>query len=339
MKSIMKFISILLASVLVLAGCSPKLSSDAVASVNGVEISKEYYDKTVAKVAKDNDFESVFGEQIWDMEIEKGVTFRQHFAEQMLDMVITHEMVMQKLEKDEEGKKLIASEEAINAEYNAYMEIVNKDEAYSQYLKDHGVDEAFIKDHLKKNLSYRNFSTNALESIEVSDDEAKAYYDEHIADYTRNEVRASHILISTLDENNEPLPDDKKAEKLELAKEVLKKAQSGEDFAKLAKEYSDDTVSAAEGGDLDYFAQGVMVPEFNDKAFSMEIGEISDIVESQFGYHIIYLTDKINEVESFDGVKSAIKDSIKSTKFDEQMKELSEKTKIAINKELVDVNI
>lgn len=339
MKNITKLFAVMLASVLLLTACGTKLSADAVASVDGVEISKEYFDKTVAKVAKDNDFEAIFGPQIWDMEIEKGVTFRQHFAEQMLDMVVTHEVVMQKLESDTELTKLIATEDAINAEYNAYMEIVNKDTEYADYLKERNVDEAFIKDHLRKNLSYRNFMSDIVESAEVSDADVEAYYDEHIADYTHNEVRASHILITTLDENNEPLSDDKKAEKLELAQEVLLKAQSGEDFAKLAAEYSDDTGSAVQGGDLDYFGQGVMVPEFNDKAFSMEVGEISDLVETQFGYHIIYLTDKINEVEKLEDVSGMIKEQLKSNKFDEEMKALIDKAKIQTNKELVDVSI
>ncbi len=339
MKRLIKLVSLMLATVMLLTACSTKLSANAVANVNGVEISKEYYDKTVAKVARDNDFESVFGDQVWDMEIEPGVTFSQHFADQMLEMLITHELVMQELEKDDAGKALIATEEDINAEYTAYMDIVSKDSEYAAYLTAHGVDEAFIKDHLRKNLSYRNLATDMVAKAEVTDEDVKAYYDEHIADYTHNEVKASHILISTLGENNEPLPDDQKTKKLELAQEVLKKAQGGEDFAALAKEYSDDPGSAVQGGDLGFFAKGVMVPEFNDKAFSMEIGEISDIVETQFGYHIIYLTDKLDETESLDDVKGMIKDQLKNNKFDDLIKELTSKAKINVNKELVKVNI
>ena len=339
MKKLIKIISVMLASIMLMTACGSKLSSDAVVSINGVEVSKEYFDKTVAKVARDNDFETVFGEQIWDMEIEPGVTFSQHFSQQMLDMIITHEMVMQKLENDAEGKKLIASDEEVNSEYAAYMDIVSKDPEYSEFLTSHGVDEAFIKDHLRKNLTYRNFATSTADSVEVTDEEVKEFYDANIDQYTHNEVKASHILISTLDEKDEPLPEEQQAKKLELAQEVLLKAQGGADFASLAKEYSDDTVSAVEGGDLGFFGQGVMVPEFNDKVFSMEIGEISDLVETQFGYHIIYLTDKLNEVEALEDVKNIIVEQIRNDKFEEKMKELSDKTKVVINKELVDVNI
>ena len=339
MKKLTKLIALMLASVMILTACGSKLSKDAVVSVNGVEISKEYFDKTVAKVAKDNDFEAVFGEQIWDMEIEPGVTFSKHFAQQMLDMIITHEMVMQKLDGDSSYKDLIATDEAIDQEYKAYMEIVNKDEDYKDFLTSHGIDEAFIKDHLRKNLSYRNFSSSIIDKAEVSDQDIESYYQEHIGDYTSDEVRASHILISIMDDNDEPLADDQKASKLELAQEVLKKAQAGEDFAKLAEEYSDDPGSAIQGGDLGFFPQGVMVSEFNDKAFSMEIGEISDIVETQFGYHIIYLTDKEHEVESLDDVRYIISEQLKNGEFEGVMTELSEKAKIFTNAELVEVNI
>lgn len=339
MKNITKLLALMLVSLMLFTACGTKLSENAIASVDGVEISKEYFDKTVAKVAKDNDFESIFGSQVWDMEIEQGVTFRQYFGQQMLDMVITHEAVMQKLEGNSELSALIATEEEINSEYSAYMEIVNKDADYAAYLEENSIDEDFIKNHLKRNLSYRNFMADIVENAEVSDEDVRAYYDEHIADYTHNEIRASHILISTLDENNEPLSDDKKAEKLELAQEVLLKAQNGEDFAKLAEEYSDDPGSAVQGGDLDYFGQGVMVPEFNDKAFSMEIGEISDLVETQFGYHIIYLTDKIDEVDEFDDVKSMIQEQLKNDAFDAEMTKLMDKIKINVNEELLEVNI
>lgn len=337
MKKITRILSLLMVSVLMLTACSPKLSSDTVVSIDGVEISKEYFDKTVAKVAKDNDFEAVFGDQIWDMEIEPGVTFSKHFSEQMLEMIITHELVMQKLEKDDPS--LIATDEEIEAEYSAYMDIVSKDEEYASFLTEHGIDEEFIKDHLRKNLSYRKFASNAVDSVEVTDEEIEKYYQEHLEDYSHNEVRASHILISTLDDNGEVLADDQKAQKLELSQEILQKAKAGEDFAALAKEYSEDPGSAVDGGDLGFFPQGVMVAEFNDKAFSMEIGEISDIVETSFGYHIIYLTDKLDEVESLDDVSYMIGEQLKNEAFDKQLQELNAKAKISVNTDLVDVNI
>ncbi len=106
---------------------------------------------------------------------------------------------------------------------------------------------------------------------------------------TEKQVEASHILIGWEDSGIGTDRSEKKAK--ELAEEILQKAQDGEDFALLAEEYSEDTGSAIQGGELGTFGPGVMVSEFEEAAFSMEIGAISDIVETQFGYHIIKVTD------------------------------------------------
>jgi peptidyl-prolyl cis-trans isomerase D len=110
-------------------------------------------------------------------------------------------------------------------------------------------------------------------------------YNEGIEQYTTPEqVRASHILLKTEGKDDAAV----KAK----AEELLKQAKSGADFAELAKKYSEDEGSAKNGGDLDYFGKGKMVPEFDQIAFTMQPGQISDLVKTQFGYHIIKLVDK-----------------------------------------------
>src|SRR5205807_3130748 len=112
-------------------------------------------------------------------------------------------------------------------------------------------------------------------------------YNNNIEQYTTPEqVRASHILLKTEGKDDAAV----KAK----AEEILKQARAGADFAELAKKYSEDEASAKQGGDLDYFGKGKMVPEFDQAAFSMEPGTISDLVKTQYGYHIIKLVDKKN---------------------------------------------
>jgi peptidyl-prolyl cis-trans isomerase D len=101
---------------------------------------------------------------------------------------------------------------------------------------------------------------------------------------TPEQVRASHILFKTDGKND--------ADVKTKAEGVLKQVKSGADFAELAKKYSEDEQSAKQGGDLDYFGKGKMVAEFDQAAFSMQPGQISDLVKSQFGYHIIKVIDK-----------------------------------------------
>ena len=122
----------------------------------------------------------------------------------------------------------------------------------------------------------------------VTDAEAKEFYDKNPERFKQPEmVRASHILIMVRDEDGEAAKKDARA-KIDA---VLKRAKAGEDFAALARENSQDG-SAAGGGDLDFFPSEKMVAPFADAAFKLKTGEISDVVTTQFGYHIIKATDR-----------------------------------------------
>ncbi len=126
--------------------------------------------------------------------------------------------------------------------------------------------------------------------------EVNEYYEDHLADF--DEVRVRHILVST--QPDEEPADDAKAKKPVLSKEeARKKSQSlldrvrkGEDFAKLAKENSDDPGSRDNGGGYDFFGRGKMVVEFEDTAFSLKPGEVSDVIETEFGFHIIKVEER-----------------------------------------------
>lgn len=127
------------------------------------------------------------------------------------------------------------------------------------------------------------------EQLTVPDSEIEAFYQANQAQYsTPEQIRASHILLN-LDEGNADAV-------RERANALLTEARGGADFAALAREHSQDEGSAAQGGDLDYFGRGRMVPEFEQAAFGMEVGDISDVVESPFGFHIIKLTDRRPEM-------------------------------------------
>jgi peptidyl-prolyl cis-trans isomerase D len=111
------------------------------------------------------------------------------------------------------------------------------------------------------------------------------FYNENIDQYsTPDQVRASHVLLKTEGKDDATV----KAK----AEDVLKQAKSGVDFAELAKKYSEDDSNAKNGGDLDFFGRGRMVPEFDQAVFAMEPGQISNLVKTEYGYHIIKLTDK-----------------------------------------------
>jgi peptidyl-prolyl cis-trans isomerase D len=126
------------------------------------------------------------------------------------------------------------------------------------------------------------------QQVVPTDDQIQIYYDEHRSEYERpEEIRARHILFKISPGST----DEEKAEIRARADAVAQRARDGEDFAQLATENSEDS-TAAEGGDLGFFRRGVMTPPFEEAAFALEPGEISDIVESQFGLHIIEVEER-----------------------------------------------
>jgi peptidyl-prolyl cis-trans isomerase C len=126
-----------------------------------------------------------------------------------------------------------------------------------------------------------------------TDEATRKFYDETVKGLkSETEIRARHILV----------------EKEEQAKAALDRVRKGEDFAKLAAELSTDPGSGKEGGDLGWFERGRMVPEFGEAAFKLEKGQVSDIVKTQFGFHIIKLEDKRDKKPpEFDAVKDQLK--------------------------------
>ncbi len=138
----------------------------------------------------------------------------------------------------------------------------------------------------KRKIRYLLVDVDALRSkVVVPSADIERSYNSSIEQYTTPEqVRASHILLKTEGKDDAAV----KAK----AEDILKQAKAGADFAALAKKYSEDEASAKNGGDLDYFGKGRMVPEFDQKAFTMEPGQISDLVKTQYGYHVIKLVDK-----------------------------------------------
>ena len=190
-----------------------------------------------------------------------------------------------------------------------------------------------IKTQLKKDLSIENYKNKFDKETEISEEAMKKYYEDNKSQFTEDKVRASHILISTVDKDGKELSPEKKKEAKKEAEEIYKKVKAGEDFATLAKEYSQDEYSAVNGGDLGFFEKGQMVPEFEAAAFGLKKGEVSEIVESQYGYHIIKVTDKVYKEETFDEAKSDIKKELLYQKYLEKVKELEASSKIEKNED------
>lgn len=181
-------------------------------------------------------------------------------------------------------------------------ELVYQEMLYLEALeKGMDKDEEFVKvvEKTTESLLKTYALGKLLEEVKVTEEDLKKYYDEHKEDFKSKEsVEASHILVS--DEN--------------LAREIKDNLNSGEEFENLAKEFST-CPSKERGGNLGAFTRGQMVKEFEDAAFNMSVGEISDPVKTQFGYHIIKLDGKNEEtVRSFEEAKSNIERILRKDK-------------------------
>ena len=207
----------------------------------------------------------------------------------------------------------------------------------ADFLSQVKIEPAQVKEYYEKNkdklrtpeqvqLEFVFMAANTLlPGMQVTEDEIRKFYADNADKFQGDEQRrASHILIGF---GVSPTPEAKE-EARKKAEQVLAEVKSNSDqFAELAKKYSQDPGSAGNGGDLGMFGRGVMVKSFDDAVFSMTPGAVSDLVESEFGYHIIKLTEISGESQSFESVKPQIRGELiyqkAVAKFTEQAEDFS----------------
>lgn len=194
--------------------------------------------------------------------------------------------------------------ENYQTQVDKFLDEVSAQESASEYMENYGVtDQALTEFFVSQYYSVAFFNELDAETPEVTDEEVRNYYDQNQAQFEVDEVTAKHILVKEED----------------LAKDILKELKEGADFSELAKEHSTDG-SAAQGGDLGTFGRGEMVPEFEEAAFALEAGELSDVVQTQFGYHIILVTDKNQGKKTFEEAEQTIRSYLKNTAIGELYK-------------------
>ena len=223
----------------------------------------------------------------------------------------------------EEAKTKLGSEDALNRQLKLMG--VTREEVQAKWAES-ATAESVLKRELKVN---------------ITDADAKKYYDDNPARFEEPEmVRASHILLTTTDpKTNAELTEDQKAAKRKQMEDLLKRARAGEDFAEMAKKYSEDPGSKDKGGEYT-FPRGQMVPEFDAAAFSLGTNQVSDIITTRFGFHIIKLSEKIpaKKVE-FDKAASNIKDGLTQQALQKQFPDYIAKLKQDAGVEILDAKL
>lgn len=202
----------------------------------------------------------------------------------VLNNLINRELLNQESKK----QKIAVTDEQVNDKLSKIKQRFKSEDEFKDMLGKMKLTEAQIKTQLKEDLAIQTLiDKQVVEKISVTEQDSQTYYDTHPDAFKQPEqIKASHILVK-VDPKDDPAKKEEAHKKIESVQEKLK---SGADFAALAKELSD-CPSKEKGGDLGYFAKGQMVKPFEDAALALKPGETSSIVETQFGYHIIKLTE------------------------------------------------
>ncbi len=217
---------------------------------------------------------------------------------------------------DEVDRELAKIKEQVGQQARASGQDLSNQEAYEQALEQNNITEDQLREDIRENLPIQEVQERVAGDTQPSEKEVQTYYDENkAAQFTNPAQRCMRHILFNKDQ-------EKKAE------EVKEQLQNGGNFAELAKENSQDPGSAEQGGDLGCLGKGETVPEFEKAAFGAEQGEIVGPVETEFGYHLIEVTDvRSEETRRLEEVAPQIRDQLAATKRDEEFQAWIEEEK------------
>jgi len=278
-------------------------SGEKVAVVNGTVITQENFDREMTRVRQQL---ASRGRPLTRAQL-SGV------ENNVLENLITNELLYQETER----KGIKVGEQAVNEQLNKIRQRFPSEEAYKSTIGKMNLSEADIKTQIEKGLSIQQLVKQEFsQKVNVSEKDTRAYYEGNQKMFRRpEEIRASHILIKVDSKSTES----QKADAYKKISEIQVKIQQGGDFAALAKEFSQGP-SNVKGGDLGFFKRGQMVKPFEKAAFALVPGEVSGIVETRFGYHLIKVFEKNPETTGeYSAVKDRLKQSLEQQEVQKQM--------------------
>ena len=277
--------------VFLFAGCSK-----TVARIDGIEIKQKEVDTYI----------NFYKKQSTDGELTQNEEELKTLEANIIDIII----VTRLLEKYAEEKNITVSSEEVDKQIKLIIDSYSSEEDFEKDLKDKGIDKKFLENYFKSLvLSSKIFDEITIDVI-VTDQEVKQYYNDNKKTLyvVPAKVKASHILaIFPWVEDNSEETEEGREEALEKIKMVEDKLKNGVVFEDLARQYSDDRTSGENGGDLGYISKGQMIEEFEEALFSLDVEEVSEIVETEYGFHIIKVFDRQEEyIQKFDEVEESI---------------------------------
>lgn len=294
-----------------LMGCSDK----NIANVNGVDITREDYERTMQIIAATSGY--VQNKSIEDIEEYIDGKSESKLKNMIISFMVDNEILYQQA-KDKIPQP---SEDEINLKYEEVEVAINSNPGYKNKLEQIGINKDYLLREVSKDITIQKYRDEFENNTEVTQNEIENYYKNNMDKFIIEEVNASHILISRLYYEKNQIQKDK-------AIDILEKIKCGESFENLAKEYSDDKQSGKNGGNLGYFSKNEKNIEFANEAFKLDKNQISQLIETSYGYHIIKVNDKRKVIKNIEESKEDIIKYILSERYAKHIQELNEKSHI-----------
>jgi peptidyl-prolyl cis-trans isomerase C len=311
---------IVVAITLVLVACRAQaadLAADEVAArVNGTVINRQAVRAIVQALAAEQDTppDAKQVEQI---------------TRDALDSLIAFELLYQESQR----RNVVVSDAEIDGEIARTKARFGDPDAYAAALAQRGMTLDDVRRDTRKTLAVNHLlEQTAWQNILVAPDRVKRFYEDNQQQFKRDaEIRCSHILLHAGPEATAP----QRAQAQQQAEVLLGQIQAGGDFAELARQHSQDPVTASKGGDLGFFPRGTMEPAFEQVAFALKPGAVSGVVHTRYGFHLIKQTDQraagyVPFADVQDSITALLRDEEKRRKQDEFVATLKKQAQVAI---------
>jgi parvulin-like peptidyl-prolyl isomerase len=258
---------------------------------------------------------------------------------QLLDRLIQDQLLLQKATDADRTNGV----QKAGLQMNALLERFGSQEVLERQMKAVGMTVAELRSKITQENTAQAVKIREL-NVTVTDAEVKQFYDDtnHLADFEQPEmVHVRHILSLTMDPvTRAPLSPDQQQAKRKQIDDLLKRIRGGADFAALAKQYSEDPASKDNGGEMPAFPRGQMAPEFEAAAFSLTNNQVSDVITTAYGYHIIKLLDKTPAKRvDYATVAAKIKDFLTQQKTEKLAPAYLEKLRKAADVQILDADL
>ena len=289
---------------LVALGCSKEVEG-VVAMVNDQAISQEIFDEEF-QILRESRIRQL-GEDALTRIGPDGRTLEIELKQILLETLIVENLIIQ----DALLNNISVEDQEVDNRIDDLIVSLGGETAFEEFLESNGMSREYFIDFTKNDLLFSKHKNNFISNIIIDKEVAEEYFNENKEDVTI--LRASHILVVNEEDGIK----------------ILEALENGEDFAELALTESMDSRSAIDGGDLGYFTRGeyTAVQEFEKAVFDLEVGEISDLIKTEVGYHIIRLNER---KDSFEELEDEIMELLKNQEYTKYIEELENKAEIKV---------